>query len=384
MTKTITKQKRDQLKKMLDQFSTFTWNGLEGFQNFGAFIINENREGLKFYNGPSFSNEYTSPQFAKNKEFIGVNFEQQKISFKIGVYWISIEDYRRFLDWLNPYVIGNLSFTFNSQWYYLAKLTGREDSTRYILGYEGDDPRYYSELTLNFEIQGEPCLYSHPEFIWIQEDDTSGENNATTITNIYKIDTETGFTPKDSDLPVDLTINLCMYAVGQVTEQENQKVNPTGSLEVIIKYSDIYIDQEGKSQKIEKENQLFNLQLKNLTITDKNNIPEDPNDPYAINIEYSSKDGLLYLAFGGEKYKLLNLLTTTTSGKEMVESLSVNKLQLPGKFINKDIKYENFTIKLILDGLVLIDNYSHNEKDSYTADDTMNIQIHSRARTNII
>lgn len=371
-----TKNKRDQFKKMLDQFSTFTWDGLEGFKHFGAFIINENREGLKFYNGPSFSNEYTSPQFAKNKEFIGVNFEQQKISFKIGVYWISIEDYRKFLEWLNPYVISNLSFTFNSQWYYLVKLTGREDSNRYILGYEGGEPRYYSELTLNFEIQGEPCLYSHSEFTWIQEDvDTSDENNTTTITNIYKIDTETGFTPKESDLPVDLTMNLCMYAIGQASEQENQKVNPTGSLEAIIKYSDTYIDQEGKSQKIEKENQLFNLQLKNLTITDKNNIPEDPNNPHAINIEYSSKDGLLYLAFGGEKYKLLNLLTTTTSGQEMVDSLIVNKLQLPGKFTNNNIEYSKFSISLEINGLVLINNNN--------ADD-INIQIHSRARTNII
>lgn len=346
----ITENKRNQFKKMLDQFSTFTWNGLEGFQNFGAFIINENREGLKFYNGPSFSNEYTSPQFAKNKEFIGVNFEQQKISFKIGVYWISIEDYRKFLEWLNPYVISNLSFTFNSQWYYLAKLTGREDSTRYILGYEttenGSEPRYYSELTLNFEIQGEPCLYSHSEFMWIKDSSSISEDNIT-ITHIYKINTNTTFAPQISDLPVDLTMNLCVYA----TES-------TGSLKATINY--------GSNSK-----QLFYLRLKNLTIE-----PADsPNDSYAINIEYSSKDGLLYLAFGGEKYKLLNLLTTTTSGKEMVDSLNINKLQLPGKFINQDIDYSNFTIELETSKLVLINNNKTNDID---------IQIHSRARTNII
>ena len=359
----ITKNKRDQFKKMLDQFSTFTWNDLEGFEHFGAFIINENREGLKFYNGPSFSNEYTSPQFAKNKEFIGVNFEQQKISFKIGVYWISIEDYRRFLEWLNPYVISNLSFTFNSQWYYLAKLTGREDSTRYILGYEGSEPRYYSELTLNFEVQGEPCLYSHEEFMWYKDKDDS-----------YKIDTDTIFVPKTSDLPVDLTMNLCLYATAD-----------TGSLITSISYGDNSKD-------------LFNLQLKNLTVKDESLTGEDPNDPnapYAINIEYSSKDGLLYLAFGGEKYKLLNLLTTTTSGKEIVDSLSVNKLQLPGKFTNNEIDYSKFSISLEISGLKLIDNYAHKpilvdtdnngELDTDTAaDKDMDIQIHSRARINII
>ena len=371
----ITENKRNQFKKMLDQFSTFTWDNLEGFEEFGAFIINENREGLKFYNGPSFSNEYTSPQFAKNKEFIGVNFEQQKISFKIGVYWISIEDYRKFLEWLNPYIISNLSFTFNSQWYYLAKLTGKEDSTRYILGYESGEPRYYSELTLNFEVQGEPCLYSHSEFMWIRESSTIGENDTTT--NIYKISTNTTFAPSISDLPVDLTMNLCLYATAS-----------TGLLKAIINY--------GSNSK-----QLFNLQLKNLTIKDTSQTggtPNDPNAPYAINIEYSSKDGLLYLAFGGEKYKLLNLLTTTTSGKEMVDSLNVNKLQLPGKFISQDIDYNNFSISLEIRGLTLIDNYIHkpifedidkdeelddNETDT-AVDKTMDIQIHSRARTNII
>lgn len=370
-----TENKRNQFKKMLDQFSTFTWNDLEGFEKFGAFIINENREGLKFYNGPSFSNEYTSPQFAKNKEFVGVNFEQQKISFKIGVYWISIEDYRKFLEWLNPYVISNLSFTFNSQWYYIAKLTGREDSTRYILGYEGGEPRYYSELTLNFEVQGEPCLYSHSEFMWIKDSSSTSEDNIT-ITNTYKIGTNTIFAPSISDLPVDLTMNLCLCATAS-----------TGSLIARINY--------GSNSK-----QLFNLQLKNLTIKDiskADETPNDPNAPYAINIEYSSKDGLLYLAFSGEKYKLLNLLTTTTSGKEMVESLNVNKLQLPGKFISKDIDYSNFTISLEISGLTLIDNYTHKpifvdknnngtfDSDEDTAiDKTMDIQIHSRARTNVI
>lgn len=377
MTKTITEQKRDQFKKMLDKFCTFTWNGKEAW-DFGAFIINENREGLKFYNGPSFSNEYTSPQFAKNKEFIGVNFEQQKISFKIGVYWISIENYRKFLEWLSPYMISNLSFTFNSQWYYLAKLTGREDSTRYILGYdENGEPRYYSELTLNFEVQGEPCLYSHSEFMWIKTNSEISEDKTIT-TNTYKIDTKNKvFAPKESDLPVDLTMNLCSYAIAD-----------TGSLIATINYNN-------------DSKQLFNLQLKNLTVEDESQTGDtdnDPNAPYAINLEYSSKDGLLYLAFGGEKYKLLNLLTTTTSGKEMVDSLSVNKLQLPGKLVNDEVDYSNFSISLVIQGLKLVDNYTHKsifvddnenrvlddkEKDT-AADKDMDIQIHSRARTNII
>ena len=347
ITKT-TKNKREQVKRILDKFSTFTWDGLDSFDNFGTFIINENREGLKFYNGPSFSNEYTSPQFANNKEFVGVNFEQQKISFKIGVYWISIEDYRKFLEWLSPYKISKLTFSFNDKWYYQLKLSGREESTRYILGYEDGEPRYYSEMTLNFEVQGEPCLYSVHEFMWYKDEDDD---------NIYKIDTNSGHDwPIVSDLPVDLEMNWTCSAK-----------STTGSIEAMIYYN-------------EQQKQLFKIVLQNLTVE-----PDQSENPdYHLNISYSSKDGLIYFAFGGEKYKLLNLLTTTTSGKEIVSSLEVNKLQLPGLLINSDIDYSNFRIVLTLEDMKLVDNYSHNTLDNYNGDDDMNIQIHSSARTTIV
>lgn len=346
ITKT-TKNKREQVKRMLDKFSTFTWDGLNSFDNFGAFIINENREGLKFYNGPSFSNEYTNPQFGKNKEFIGINFEQQKISFKIGVYWISIEKYREFLEWLSPHKIGKLTFSVDDKWYYQLKLSGREESTRYVLGYEDGEPRYYSEMTLNFEVQGEPCLYSVHEFMWYKDQSD----------NTYKIDTTPGYDwPTVSDLPVDLEVNWTCYA--KLT---------TGSIEAIIYYN-------------EQQKQLFKIGLQNLTIESD----ESENSDYHLNMSYSSKDGLVYLAFGGEKYKLLNLLTTTTSGKEIVSFLEVNKLQLPGLLTNSNIQYNNFRIDLIIEGMKLVDNYEHNTNDSYKNDDFMDIQIHSSARTTII
>ena len=358
---TITTNKRDQLKKMLDKFSTFTWDGKNSWESFGAFIISENREGLKFYNGPSFSNEYTSPQFAKNKEFVGVNFEQQKISFKIGVYWISIEDYRKFLEWLNPYVISKLGFTFAPKWEYQVKLASREESTRYILGYEGSDPRYYSEMTLNFEVQGEPCLYSAHEFMWKRVDTpNTKDNEGNTIPDNnqeYQIDTTPNKDwPISSDLPVDFEINLTCSIVSE-----------TGAIKSTIKY-------DSENSHLTKE--LFLVELKNLTV--------DNNNPFDINLTYSSKDGLLYYAFAGEKYKLLNLLTTTTSGKELVKTLSVNKIQLPGKLTNNSIEYGGFTIIVESTDLSFKDNYTHIAGDSYTGDDNNYVQIHSRARTNII
>jgi hypothetical protein len=93
-----TRQRRQQIKSLQDEFCTFSWGGEDAFENFGAFIINDKKGSLKFYNGPGFSNEYVKPQFDTTGGFLqGVTFNKQQISFNIGVYWISIEDYRKLL-----------------------------------------------------------------------------------------------------------------------------------------------------------------------------------------------------------------------------------------------------------------------------------------------
>ena len=85
--------KRDQLEKQMDNFSTFKWRGESAFEKFGMFIIAEKRGDLKFYNGPSFSNEYSKPQFAASSgELLGVTFNRQQIVFKVGMYYFSIKD----------------------------------------------------------------------------------------------------------------------------------------------------------------------------------------------------------------------------------------------------------------------------------------------------
>ena len=82
----------------MDKFTTFNWRGYNAFDSFGAFIINGGGD-LKFYNGPNFKNEYTQPQFeTSNGSLMGVTFEKQTISFKVGVYWISENDFRQFIN----------------------------------------------------------------------------------------------------------------------------------------------------------------------------------------------------------------------------------------------------------------------------------------------
>ena len=55
--------------------------------------------GIQFYNGPSFSNTYTSPQFDNGVGTLtGVTLKRQTISFTVAVYWISESDYQKFIN----------------------------------------------------------------------------------------------------------------------------------------------------------------------------------------------------------------------------------------------------------------------------------------------
>jgi hypothetical protein len=78
---------RARLKAQLDDFATFQWRGCDMFDKFGCFIINEQKGGLKFYNGPGYTNQYAKPQFSTSVNgLLGVDFKQQTISMKVGLY----------------------------------------------------------------------------------------------------------------------------------------------------------------------------------------------------------------------------------------------------------------------------------------------------------
>jgi hypothetical protein len=83
------------------------------FDTYGAFIINESKGSLKFYNGPQFSNQYGKTQWGESNYLLGVTFNTTKIDFTIGLYYFTIEEYQKFLHDFNPYRIDNLSFSFN-------------------------------------------------------------------------------------------------------------------------------------------------------------------------------------------------------------------------------------------------------------------------------
>lgn len=290
----LTASKRDQLKHVMDEFTTFSWNNRNMFEEFGAFIINDKREGLHFFNGPSFSNEYSKPQFeSATGHLLGVNFEVGKLpTLKIGLYWFSIQEYREFLAALDPYEVGLLIFSFEPNYGYQVKVAKIGDSVRYIMGHENGEPRYYTELNLEFELQGEPCARAVIPYEWTYQS-------------------------KQSAIKSDSTEH-----VSTINEGSKPPISSDLDMPFIYTFTISPSADEGTKQPITLETigskQLFTLVLNNLSYKIA-----------SLTFSYDSQEGLIYLIQGSER-KLLTLQTTTTTGDYLVDSLQISKFKFLG------------------------------------------------------
>ena len=266
-----------------------------------AFIINEKKGSLKFYNGPSFSNNYTQSQFeSASSKFTGVTFKTQQISFTIAVYAITEELYRKLIYKLHPYTISNLSFGFEPNWRYVCKLSNISDSTRYIIGHYIDDSGqtkelYYTELKLTFDIIGDAVAQSTQELSY--DPKQIGNTVTFNFTNSSELDTPFIFIFK---------INLL----------DTTKIMPFVELDI----------QEDKISI-----PLFKIVLQNLT----------PNHDYTF--EYNSQTGDLCLV-NGDKRKIITMLTTFQSGNRIASFLETRPYLLTGTFNGGN--FADMTLKL--------------------------------------
>lgn len=366
-------KRRQQIKNMMDEFMDFQWREQSAFENFGAFIINDKKGSLKFYNGPGFSNEYTKPQYDSNGgELVGVNFNKQSISFTIGVYWISIEHYRLLINWLDPLVTNYIIFGFDDKYRYNVKLSKRADSTRWVVGHEMIDgvktPMYYTELALTFELQGAQCArginsYEFKDLMFKEYDDFF-YTQIETQTSSGKLKTD--FIPSDMPTPIECNISLPLY-----------DLNLTPSSKNIIDEVELqaWYDNEVVT--------LFNVTLTNLTYSN-NSL-----DYKTLHLQYNSENGLLFLKYGDNYDKILTSVNTTDTGNRIVNSFKSNKFLIPGRFdfINfygtKEDMYENlnkFSLHLIWKRQV-DDNLSY-----AVYDNEINAQmvVYCYPRTNVI
>ena len=420
---TTTIQKRSLLKSLQDEFTTFSWGGYDAFDNFGAFIINEKNGSLKFYNGPGFSNEYTKPQFDSQGGVLqGVTFNKQSISFNIGVYWISIEDYRKLLHWLNPMKIDYLQFGFNKDYRYDVKLSKIADSTRWIVGRENGEPRYYTELQLNFDIQGTPCAKGmHPyEFEGItgsgsKDWNFSGSSNVEGVCNLrllqdhvrsdletpvkvnFQLDLSTDFLEANyffnETLGVlgnydkvqdeyDLDSNYASFKQPATEEAEDPgelvletKINNSPT-EYDIELSAIYEEDTGIESVI-----LCKMTLQDLTIFMQ--------EGKTLMFTYNSETGLVFINTSeSESGSLLSLHTYTDSGDFLVKSLFTTKFMLPGEFTYPNFYSSKLKFKLRFNKRVYEINdkgkYEWNSKKIFETAYKQPISIECFPRTNVI
>ena len=294
------------VEPLLDNYAKFYWDD-EPMTNYHAFIINEKKGSLKFYNGPSFSNNYTKPQFeSASTRFSGVTFNTQQITFTIAVYAVTIEEYRQLIYKLHPYTIANLMFGFDEKWRYIVKLAKREDSTRYIIGKNSNNKDlYYTELKLTFEVQGDAVAHSVTELDYTVSKGTDTQGTSKVIT--FEKNGTRIFSKSDLETPFLLTFNVSQFT------------NSLSTVHAVIQSEDAHI-----------------LDLFNISFTNSNN-------EKSYLLEYNSQTGDLCLLVGNDR-KIITLLTTYTSGKRIISSITTNKIMLPGSFDGYNWK----SIKIII------------------------------------
>ena len=299
--------RRNMIRNGIDDFASFTWRGVDAFDTFGAFIIN-NKNSLKFYNGPTYSNSYTKPQFdSAYGQLTGITFNVQKIDFTIGVYWISEEHYRQLIYWLNPYEVNTLTFRFEPEYYYQVKLASIEDGIRYVVGHEENKPMYYTEMKLSFEVQGPACAYHIAEY---RLDQSNSDEDSLDQWREYAFQA-TQENTKNSDLaiPIECLANLKLVCGSEALPEQDRYI-----VDLFAQY--------GNNEPIN----LFSVTFKNQTYS------QNSSTANILSIKYESDSGLLLLNVGDSEYMLLNQLSTSNYGKRIIESITVNKFEIPGTF----------------------------------------------------
>lgn len=377
----LTTKPRELLKKQMDDFATFVWRGVKSFDIYGAFIIN-NKNSLKFYNGPSFTNEYSKPKFSSTgSNLTGISFSTQTISFQVGAYWLTEAEYREFINWLNPYEISYLGFDFEDKYDYLVKLSKIGDSTRYVVGRnENNEPCYYTELNLTFEVQGEACAKARYGYEFNINSSVDNKTKQLTInsdiTDYIISDLNFPFVLNASIIPIidsnnttsepSIKADLIEYSQGQEFTRLSLFNIIFQDLAEVKKWTN---DMDGNFTDVEKE------KINNTYGLDNFEVPADENiGRPTLNIRYDSESGLLFLKIGESTEKILSLVNSI-NGVKIVNNFNTSKCKLPGRFTKPDVvntKYNEYVIEVTINDA----EFSTNNNEA--------VNISAYARTNLI
>ena len=294
------------LKGALDDYCTFSWNEYNSL-DFKTFILNDKKNLLDSYNGLSFSNTYSKPQFENGSGTLqGITFNTKQIKFKIGTYGCTIDEYAQVLDWLNPYRIGNLIFAYDANYACRCKLAQLTDSQKSVVGYNvNNEPCYYFESELTFDIIGEQVKYGVKPYKWEME-----ENKNNIFPSIYSLASTNanGQSQLDISFTVDITVSNFELEEGvDSLELVGEIVNSTDN----------------------NREQLFQIILNREAIQDCNKLI----------FSYDSNSGTILWGDEALDFSLLTLLSTYR-GYKLVDFFSSNKILLPCIF-SKPFKIED-------------------------------------------
>lgn len=378
----LTTKPRELLRKQMDDFATFVWRGVKSFDVYGAFIIN-NKNSLKFYNGPSFTNEYSKPKFSSTgSNLTGISFSTQTISFQVGAYWLTEAEYREFINWLNPYEISYLGFDFEDKYDYLVKLSKIGDSTRYVVGRnENNEPCYYTELNLTFEVQGEACARARYGY---EFNTTSSIDNKTkqltinsNISDYITSDLNFPFILNASFIPNEIENNVSIQA--QLVEygwDEQQNQRTEDNIATFDLFNIIFQDLEKITKWTNNDGSFTNAEeIKKTYSLNTLDAPADANiGRSALNIRYDSESGLLFLKVGEDTEKILSLVNSI-NGIKIVNNFHTSKCKLPGRFTKPNLvntKYREYVIEIKINNA------------EFLTDNNEAVNISAYARTNLI
>lgn len=387
----LTTKPRELLKKQMDDFATFVWRGVKSFDTYGAFIIN-NKNSLKFYNGPSFTNEYSKPKFSSTgSNLTGISFSTQTISFQVGAYWLTEAEYREFINWLNPYEISYLGFDFEDKYDYLVKLSKIGDSTRYIVGRnENNEPCYYTELNLTFEMQGEACARARYGYEFEFNEDTPTKKSLKISSKLLDSNGVEKPNPQyltsDLNFPFILNTSIIPNEIGdkvsiqaQLVEygwdkQQNQRTEE--SIATFNLFNVVFQDLEEITKWTNNDGSFTNAkEIKKTYNLETLEAPADENiGRPTLNIRYDSESGLLFLKVGESTEKILSLVNSI-NGVKIVNNFNTSKCKLPGRFTKPDVvntKYSEYVIEVTINDA------------EFSTDNNEAVNISAYARTNLI
>ena len=357
---------------------------------FGAFIVNEKKVSLKLYNGPSYTNNYSKQQFQEGyTNLTGVTFDTQKITFTVGVYWISIEDYRVLMNLLHPYEVNMLSFSFEKTYGYQCKLSAIKDSTRYILGKEsqsqnnsthlnysriegenGEGYRYYTELVLTFEVIGKQCAKELVPYQYLHSITPAVSENNIVWNTINGTDYEVQtYWPSDLDFPFELSLNNLVFKINNysntyhlkleaVLQVDNQTAQKTTLFEIVLKNLIPMVNQEEEQE--EEQDESLNSQ--------------------EISLRYDSEQGLLYWALE-DKQQILSLLSTNNNGQRIVSYLDTKRFLWSGRLDNPEVAESNYKYWLELSNIC---DYDEDEEEICGNIVTGSVMYKASRRTNVL